>query len=72
MRFVERKAEVDTFIIIARASSLTNIAVLAKEILIFRSASKCTVLEKQDWKLLQINVLFHNLNRIQRYENQQV
>jgi hypothetical protein len=50
MRFVERKAEVNTFII-ARASSLTNTAALTKEILVNRSDSKCTVLEKQDWKL---------------------
>jgi hypothetical protein len=56
MSFVERKAEVNTFIIIASASSLKNTAALAKETLVFRSDSKCTVLERQDWKLLQINV----------------
>ena len=43
MRFVERKAEVKTFIMIARSSSLTNIAALAEEIIVFRNDSKRTV-----------------------------
>jgi hypothetical protein len=72
MGFVERKAEAKTFIMIARTSSLTNTAALAKEITVFRSDSKCTVLENKDCKLLCIIVRFHNLNRIQRYDIQQV
>jgi len=52
MRFFERKAEVKTFIIISPTSSLTNTAALAKEIIVFRSDNKCTVLEKKDCRLL--------------------
>jgi len=63
MRFVERKAEVKTFIMIARASSLTNTAALAKEVIVFRSDSIRIVLEKKDCKLLCIIVYFDNLNR---------
>jgi hypothetical protein len=37
----------NAFIMTARASSLTSIAALAKEIIVFRSDSKCTVLEKK-------------------------
>lgn len=72
MRSVERKAIVKTFIMTARASSLTNTAALAKEIIVFRSDSICTVLEKKDCKLLQIIVCFYNLSIIQRYEIQQI
>lgn len=52
MKLVERKAEVKTFIMIARASSLTNTAALAKKIIVFRSDNICAVLEKKDCKLL--------------------
>jgi hypothetical protein len=64
MRFVERKAEVKTFIMIASTSSLTNTAALVKEKIVFRNDSIHTVLEKKDCNLLQIIVYFYNLNII--------
>lgn len=61
-----KKGKVKTFIMIARESSLTITAALAKKIIVFRSDNICTVLGKKDCKLLCIIVYFHNLKRVPR------